>query len=104
MTRGKTAFLFDLDGTLIDSVYQHVLAWKTSLDEEGISLSVWRIHRKMGMSGYVCVNYPKRRTGKTPRMDLSSARCNAASLTSRRSPFLSRCTSTSRPSRLLGRL
>jgi beta-phosphoglucomutase-like phosphatase (HAD superfamily) len=40
MTRGKTSFLFDLDGTLIDSVYQHVLAWKTSLDEEGISLSV----------------------------------------------------------------
>jgi HAD superfamily hydrolase (TIGR01509 family) len=44
-------FLFDLDGTLIDSVYQHVLAWKRALDAEGIELSVWRIHRKMGMSG-----------------------------------------------------
>ena len=40
MTRNKTAFLFDLDGTLVDSVYQHVLAWKTSLDLEGIPLSV----------------------------------------------------------------
>ena len=47
MVRNKTAFLFDLDGTLIDSVYQHVLAWKSSLDAEGIPLSVWRIHRKM---------------------------------------------------------
>jgi HAD superfamily hydrolase (TIGR01509 family) len=47
----QTVFLFDLDGTLIDSVYQHVLAWLEALDEEGIELSVWRIHRKIGMSG-----------------------------------------------------
>ncbi len=44
------AFLFDLDGTLVDSVYQHVLAWKQALDEEGIDLSIWRIHRKIGKS------------------------------------------------------
>ena len=44
-------FLFDLDGTLVDSVYQHVLAWKQALSAEGIELSVWRIHRKIGMSG-----------------------------------------------------
>ncbi|HEX4479591.1 MAG TPA: HAD family hydrolase, partial [Rudaea sp.] len=43
MSRNRTAFLFDLDGTLVDSVYQHVLAWKWSLDREGIPLSVWRI-------------------------------------------------------------
>ena len=49
--RIETRFLFDLDGTLIDSVYQHVLAWKHALDAEGIELSVWRIHRKIGMSG-----------------------------------------------------
>jgi len=36
------AFLFDLDGTLVDSVYQHVLAWREALEREGISLSVWR--------------------------------------------------------------
>jgi HAD superfamily hydrolase (TIGR01509 family) len=45
------AFLFDLDGTLVDSVYQHVLAWQEALDEAGLPLSVWRIHRKIGMSG-----------------------------------------------------
>jgi HAD superfamily hydrolase (TIGR01509 family) len=51
LVRIETNFLFDLDGTLIDSVYQHVLAWKRALDAEGIELSVWRIHRKIGMSG-----------------------------------------------------
>ena len=63
MTRTKTAFLFDLDGTLIDSVYQHVLAWKSSLDQEGIPLSVWRIHRKIGMSGGLFTNILLRETG-----------------------------------------
>jgi beta-phosphoglucomutase-like phosphatase (HAD superfamily) len=38
-------------GTLVDSVYQHVLAWKEALNAEGINISVWRIHRKIGMSG-----------------------------------------------------
>lgn len=46
-----TAFVFDLDGTLIDSVYQHVLAWHEALEKTGLSLSVWRIHRRIGMSG-----------------------------------------------------
>jgi HAD superfamily hydrolase (TIGR01509 family) len=63
MTRKKTPFLFDLDGTLVDSVYQHVLAWKTSLDQEGIPLSVWRIHRKIGMSGGLFANILLRETG-----------------------------------------
>jgi HAD superfamily hydrolase (TIGR01509 family) len=63
MIRKKTAFLFDLDGTLIDSVYQHVLAWKSSLDQEGIALSVWRIHRKIGMSGGLFANILLRETG-----------------------------------------
>ncbi|MBV8921555.1 MAG: HAD family hydrolase, partial [Bradyrhizobium sp.] len=40
--RIEPVFLFDLDGTLVDSVYQHVLAWKTALDAENIDLSVWR--------------------------------------------------------------
>lgn len=34
-----TCSLFDLDGSLVDSVYQHVLAWSQALDEEGIALS-----------------------------------------------------------------
>ncbi len=61
----RTAFLFDLDGTLVDSVYQHVLAWKEALDSEAIELSVWRIHRKIGMSGGLLTNMLLRETGLT---------------------------------------
>jgi HAD superfamily hydrolase (TIGR01509 family) len=57
------AFLFDLDGTLVDSVYQHVLAWRQALEEAGIELSVWRIHRRIGMSGGLFVNALLRETG-----------------------------------------
>ncbi len=45
------AFLLDLDGTLVDTVYQHVLAWHTALRACGYDLPMWRIHRKIGMSG-----------------------------------------------------
>jgi beta-phosphoglucomutase-like phosphatase (HAD superfamily) len=48
--RPRSSFLFDLDGTLVDSVYEHVLAWHDALQAEGIELSVWRIHRKIGFS------------------------------------------------------
>jgi HAD superfamily hydrolase (TIGR01509 family) len=61
--RLEPAFLFDLDGTLVDSVYQHVLAWKEALDAESIELSVWRIHRKIGMSGGLFTNQLLRETG-----------------------------------------
>ncbi|TMK43967.1 MAG: HAD family hydrolase [Alphaproteobacteria bacterium] len=61
--RLQPVFLFDLDGTLVDSVYQHVLAWKHALDAEGIELSVWRIHRKIGMSGGLFTNQLLRETG-----------------------------------------
>jgi HAD superfamily hydrolase (TIGR01509 family) len=61
--RIEPVFLFDLDGTLVDSVYQHVLAWKEALDNEGIELSVWRIHRKIGMSGGLFTNQLIRETG-----------------------------------------
>ena len=57
------AFLFDLDGTLVDSVYQHVLAWREALEDTGIELSVWRIHRRIGMSGGLLVNALLRETG-----------------------------------------
>src|SRR3954467_6331399 len=59
----EPAFLFDLEFTLVDSVYQHVLAWKESLDAEGIELSVWRIHRRIGMSGGLFTNQLLRETG-----------------------------------------
>jgi HAD superfamily hydrolase (TIGR01509 family) len=58
------AFLFDLDGTLIDSVYQHVLAWREALERGGVKLAVWRIHRRIGMSGGLFVNALLRETGR----------------------------------------
>ena len=70
--RIESVFLFDLDGTLVDSVYQHVLAWKEALDQEGIELSVWRIHRKIGMSGGLFTNQLLRETG----IEISAERVN----------------------------
>jgi HAD superfamily hydrolase (TIGR01509 family) len=55
-SRSHPAFLFDLDGTLIDSVYQHVLGWREALAGVGINLSVWKIHRRIGMSGGLFVS------------------------------------------------
>ena len=62
-TVARQAFLFDLDGTLVDSVYQHVLAWREALEAGGIHLAVWRIHRQIGMSGGLFVNALLRETG-----------------------------------------
>jgi HAD superfamily hydrolase (TIGR01549 family) len=55
-TNTSLAFLFDLDGTLVDSVYQHVVAWREALQAAGIELAVWRIHRQIGMSGGLLLN------------------------------------------------
>ncbi len=60
---GRPAFLFDLDGTLVDSVYQHVIAWREALEGVGIELSVWRIHRRIGMSGGLFVHALLREIG-----------------------------------------
>ena len=60
----EQALIFDLDGTLIDSVYQHVLAWREALEKVGIELAVWRIHRKIGMSGGLFANALLRETGR----------------------------------------
>jgi beta-phosphoglucomutase-like phosphatase (HAD superfamily) len=58
------AFVFDLDGTLVDSVCQHVLAWQEALDRAGIEVSVWRIHRRIGMSGGLLAHALLRETGR----------------------------------------
>src|SRR5688572_12770976 len=60
---GRTAFLFDLDGTLVDSVYQHLLAWREAIASVGIDLAVWTIHRRIGMSGGLMANALLRETG-----------------------------------------
>jgi HAD superfamily hydrolase (TIGR01549 family) len=61
--RPQTSFIFDLDGTLTDSVYQNVAAWKEALDAEDIPLAMWRIHRKIGMSGGLMLKSLSRETG-----------------------------------------
>jgi len=45
------ALIFDLDGTLVDTVYAHVFAWQRALAERGMAIDGWRIHRRIGMSG-----------------------------------------------------
>jgi len=62
--RRGPALLFDLDGTLVDSVYQHVLAWREALEQGGIELAVWRIHRRIGMSGGLFLDGLARETGR----------------------------------------
>jgi HAD superfamily hydrolase (TIGR01509 family) len=59
----QPGLLFDLDGTLVDSVYQHVTAWQEALAACGIELSVWRIHRRIGMSGGLFIDALSRETG-----------------------------------------
>src|SRR2546428_8266517 len=59
----RPALLLDLDGTLVDSVYQHALAWHKALELGGIELSVWRIHRRIGMSGGLLADSLARETG-----------------------------------------
>jgi HAD superfamily hydrolase (TIGR01509 family) len=74
------ALLFDLDGTLIDSVYQHVLAWHEALRELDLSLAVWRIHRRIGMSGGLLVQALGREIGHrvTPELAQELQRRHAA--------------------------
>ena len=60
----RTALLFDLDGTLVDNVYEHVLAWREAFEQAGIELAVWRIHRQIGMSGGLFVHALMRETGR----------------------------------------
>ena len=66
----RNVFVFDLDGTLVDSVYQHVLAWQEAMEAAGIELSVWRIHRRMGMSGGLFVGALLREIGRPVEAEL----------------------------------
>jgi HAD superfamily hydrolase (TIGR01509 family) len=73
MTSPQPAFLFDLDGTLLDSVYQHVVAWRDALDSVGISLSAWKLHRRIGMSGGLLVTALARELGRTLEPETAAA-------------------------------
>jgi HAD superfamily hydrolase (TIGR01549 family) len=60
----ELTFLFDLDGTLVDSVYRHVLAWQEAFKQGGLEVPGWRIHRRIGMSGALLVRALMRASGR----------------------------------------
>ena len=59
------ALIFDLDGTLVDTVYAHVFAWQRALAERGMAIDGWRIHRRIGMSGGLFTRAVGRELGRT---------------------------------------
>lgn len=75
MAKPKTetpAVLFDLDGTLIDSVYEHVEAWWSTLNDAGILVPKWKIHRRIGMSGKSFVTELLREFAPKKKVDIES--------------------------------
>jgi HAD superfamily hydrolase (TIGR01509 family) len=58
------ALIFDLDGTLVDTVYPHVFAWQRALAEAGMAIEGWRIHRRIGMSGGLFTRAVAREVGR----------------------------------------
>ena len=58
------ALIFDLDGTLVDTVYAHVFAWQRALAEAGLAIDGWRIHRRIGMSGGLFTRAVARELGR----------------------------------------
>src|SRR5436190_17493536 len=58
------SLIFDLDGTLIDTVYAHVFSWQRALAEAGMAIDGWRIHRRIGMSGGLFARAVAREIGR----------------------------------------
>ena len=58
------ALIFDLDGTLVDTVYAHVFSWQRALSEAGMPIDGWRIHRRIGMSGGLFTRAVARELGR----------------------------------------
>src|SRR5262245_35247473 len=58
------ALIFDLDGTLVDTVYAHVFAWQRAFTEAGMAMDGWRIHRRIGMSGGLFARAAARELGR----------------------------------------
>ena len=58
------ALILDLDGTLVDSVYAHVLAWQGAIEEAGLVVDGYRLHRHVGSSGNLIVRFAQRETGR----------------------------------------
>ena len=58
------ALIFDLDGTLVDTVYAHVVSWQQALNEAGMPIDAWRVHRRIGMSGGLFTRAVAREIGR----------------------------------------
>jgi HAD superfamily hydrolase (TIGR01509 family) len=58
------ALIFDLDGTLVDTVYAHVFAWQRALAEVDLPIEAWKIHRRIGMSGGLFTRAVAREVGR----------------------------------------
>ena len=86
------ALIFDLDGTLVDTVYAHVFAWQRALAEEGMPIDGWRIHRRIGMSGGLFARAVAREVGRelSPRRPRRS-RCGTRGSSASCSPSAVRC-------------
>jgi len=69
----SSALIFDLDGTLVDTVYAHVFAWQRAFAEVGLPIDGWRIHRRVGMSGGLFARAAAREIGRP----LSAAEADA---------------------------
>jgi HAD superfamily hydrolase (TIGR01509 family) len=67
------ALIFDLDGTLVNTVYAHVFAWQQALAEAGMAVDGYRIHRHIGMSGSQFIRSVQREAGR----ELSLAEADA---------------------------
>lgn len=67
------ALIFDLDGTLVDTVYAHVLAWQQAFAELGLPIDGWRIHRRIGMSGGLFVRAAARELGRPLSLEETDA-------------------------------
>ena|SRR5947209_3316976 len=70
LSTNEPALLFDLDGTLIDSVYQHISAWGEVFRENRIYVPLWKIHRRIGMSGQLFVPMLLREIGHKPTKNI----------------------------------
>jgi HAD superfamily hydrolase (TIGR01549 family) len=51
MADDDRTFIFDIDGTLVDSAYLHAMAWQRAFRECGLEIATWRVHRAIGMGG-----------------------------------------------------
>lgn len=59
------AVIFDLDGTLVDTVYGHVFAWMRAFHDAQMDIDGWRIHRRIGMSGGLFARAVARELGRS---------------------------------------